>query len=212
MNKIKGAIFDLDGTLFDSLWVWEEIDRRFLNKRGIEVPKDYSLAISAMSYENSAVYTIKRFGLSDTPDALMAEWMDMSREMYATEIKLKKGAKEFLLALKAKGIKLAVATSSTRELYEPALKNNGIYQLFDVIIDTKGKRGKEFPDVYIAAAEAMGLGPTECVVFEDLPIAILTAKNGGFKTVGIVDKHYSPVMQDNASIVAKEYCELIKQM
>lgn len=212
MNNIKGAIFDLDGTLFDSLWAWEEIDKRFLSKRGHDVPPDYSKAISALSYRDSAVYTIKRFNLSDTPDALMKEWMDMSREMYAIEIKLKKDAKQFLLALKSKGIRLAVATSSTRELYEPALKNNGIYELFDVVVDTTGIRGKDFPDVYLAAAIKMGLGPGESVVFEDLPVAISIAKSAGFRTVGIVDKHFSPAMKESADFIAKDYSELIKLM
>lgn len=192
LNGIKGAIFDLDGTLFDSLWVWEEIDRRFLNKRGYQVPPDYSQAISAMGFRRSAEYTIKRFGLAETPEKLMSEWMDMSREVYAHEVFLKPFAKEFLMRLSDKGVVLGIATSSDADLYMPALINNGIEKMFSVIMNTDGLRGKDFPDVYLAVAAKMGLEPNDCVVFEDLPVALKSASSEGFKTVAVMDRHYAP--------------------
>ncbi len=189
MDGIKGAIFDLDGTLFDSLWVWDEIDKRFLFKRGFEVPPDYSEAISAMGFRRTAEYTIERFGLNETPDSLMEEWMDMSRDIYAHEVRLKPFAKDFLNMLYNKGIKLGIATSSTADLYMPALVNNGIDKMFSVIMDTSECRSKDFPDVYLAVAEKLRLLPSECVVFEDLPVAIKIASKEGFKTVAVMDKH-----------------------
>lgn len=192
MAKIRGAIFDLDGTLFDSLWVWGEIDKRFLHSRGIEVPPDYARTVATMGFRRCAEYTIERFGLSETPEKLMDEWMSMSRDIYAHEIGLKSGARELLEFLKGRGIKLAVATSSDENLYVPALKNNDIYEFFDFIADTSNSRGKDFPDVYLAAAAALGLKPCECVVFEDLPAAIVSAKRGGFITVGVCDRHMEP--------------------
>ena len=72
--KIEGVIFDLDGTLLDSTWVWSQIDTDFLKKRGFEVPKDYSTAIMAMGFEEVAKYTIKRFLLQETKEDVMAEW------------------------------------------------------------------------------------------------------------------------------------------
>ncbi len=190
MDGIKGAIFDLDGTLFDSLWVWEEIDKRFLSKRGFEVPPDYSETISAMGFRRTAEYTIERFGLSETPDFLMDEWMDMSRDIYAHEVRLKPFAKDYLYKLHSKGVKLGIATSSTADLYMPALKNNGIDKLFSIIMDTSECRSKDFPDIYLAVAEKMRLSPSECVVFEDLPVALKSAAKEGFKTVAVMDKHY----------------------
>ena len=208
MDKIKGAIFDLDGTLFDSLWVWAEIDKRFLAKRGFEVPPDYQQAIAAMGFRLTAEYTIRRFGLDEMPEDLMNEWMDMSRDIYAHEIMLKPMAKEFLFKLYNKGVKLGVATSSSPDLYIPALKNNGVYELFSVLMDTSETRGKDFPDVYLAVAERMGLSPSECAVFEDLPIALRSAKSGGFKTVAIIE-HYEAEEQF-ADYIIKGYDELIK--
>lgn len=195
---IKGAIFDLDGTLFDSLWVWEEVDRRFLSKRGFSVPSDYSQTISTMSFRQTAEYTIKRFKLDETPERLMSEWTNMSRELYAHEIFLKPFAKEFLEKLKIKGIKLGVATSSNAELYVPALRNNGILEFFDSVADTTGRRGKDFPDVYLAVAKELGIAPSEGIVFEDLPVALECVHREGFRTVAVFDKH---------CLSAPEFCD-----
>ena len=88
-NQGKGAIFDLDGTLLDSMGVWDQVDVDFLAKRGIEVPDDYMQKVAAMQFRQIAEYTIARFGLSDTPEALMEEWDHMARVMYATVVEAK---------------------------------------------------------------------------------------------------------------------------
>ena len=189
MDGIKAAIFDLDGTLFDSCRVWEEIDRRFLGKRNIAVPADYAAAIATMNFDDAAKYTVQRFGLGESPQSVKAEWMKMSHDVYANEVKAKSGAKQLLDMLMDMKIKLGIATSSTSELYMPALKNNGMEHYFSVIVDTYGLRDKSFPDVYLSAAEKLGVKPRECVVFEDIPAAVLSAKNAGFYTIAVFDEH-----------------------
>lgn len=180
--KIEGVIFDLDGTLLDSTWVWSQIDTDFLKKRGFEVPKDYSTAIMAMGFEEVAKYTIKRFLLQETKEDVMAEWDAMARDAYAHDVKLKKGVKELLLWLKKQDIKMAVATSNSASLFEPCLKNLGIYDWFHSFTETGDvKRGKEFPDVYLKAAEKMGVNPGNCFVFEDILPAVLGAKKVVFR-------------------------------
>ncbi len=188
--RFQGAIFDLDGTLLDSMGVWEDIDRAFLGKRGIPVPPDYMDQVAALSFPAAAVYTIERFGLKESPEALMQEWSDMARDAYAHRVPLKAGAREYLSELKQRGVKLAVATASSEELFIPALKRGGVYDLFDAFTTLKEvARGKGFPDIYEKAAEKLGLEPSACAVFEDLAAGIAGAKAGGFFAVGVYDKH-----------------------
>ena len=178
-NQGKGAIFDLDGTLLDSMGVWDQVDVDFLAKRGFEVPDDYMQKVAAMQFRQIAEYTIARFGLSDTPEALMEEWDHMARVMYATVVEAKPYAREYLAALKASGAKLAVATSLPPMLREPAMKHVGIFDYFDdvVSVDDAGDVGKTEPDVYLLAASRLGIKPSDCTVFEDLLVGMRSAKS-----------------------------------
>ena len=189
-KKIKGAIFDLDGTLLDSMWVWSEIDRRFLGARGFDVPSDYLEAIAPLGARKAAEYTIERFGLDEKPEDLMEEWFGMALSAYEHEVDCKPYAKDYLKKLKKEGKKLAVATSSDRLLIMPALKRIGILDLFDAVVTVdEVNRGKGFPDIYEKAASKIGIENEECVVFEDILAGIKGAKMGGFMAVGVYDDH-----------------------
>lgn len=189
--EIQGVIFDLDGTLLDSTWIWSKIDEDFLGKYGFDVPADYSQAVSSMGFENVAVYTIKRFGLKLTKEEVMAEWDAMAYEAYAHEIQLKPGTLELLQWLKREKIPAGIATSNSASLFEPCLQNNKVYELFHSFTETGDvERGKEFPDVYIKAAEKLGADPKKCIVFEDIIPALNGARKGGFITVGVREEKW----------------------
>lgn len=188
---IKGVIFDLDGTILDSTWVWTKIDHDFLGERGFEVPPDYSEAIISMGFADVAKYTIARFGLEETVEEVMAQWNAMAHKAYAEEVKLKPGTKELLVWLRELGIKMGIATSNSASLFVPCLINNGVYEYFHSYTETGDvKRGKEFPDVYIKEAEKLRCRPEECVVLEDIIPALRGAKKGGFITVGVREQKW----------------------
>ncbi|MCL2457110.1 MAG: HAD family phosphatase, partial [Defluviitaleaceae bacterium] len=185
----KAYIFDLDGTLLDSMSVWTDIDKNFLKNRKIPVPKDFSKNILGMNFSEAAAYVIERFNLRDTVEELIHEWKNMAEFAYENTVQMKPYAKEFLADLRASGAKLAVATSLARELYEPALKKQGIYDWFDAICDSdEAGCGKSRPDIFLLTAKKLGVNPEDCVVFEDILAAVESAKSIGMKVFGVFDK------------------------
>jgi len=186
---MKAYIFDLDGTLLDSMDVWHKVDIDFLNKRGISVPSDYAEVICSMTFDEAAAYTIRRFELSDSVESLKQEWNDMAAYAYGHTVQLKPYAKEYLLALRDRGIKLAVATSLFSSLLKLALNNHGIYDYFEVICTTEeAGHGKSRPDVFLMTAQKLGVLPCDCLVFEDILAAVKSAKSAGMSVCGVYDK------------------------
>jgi len=200
-SGFKGAIFDLDGTVLDSMDVWERIDIAFLEKRGFTVPEDYITEISSMSFAEAAVYTVELFGLKESPENIIEEWNSMAIDEYSHRVKMKPYALEYLQKLKVNGIKLGVATGLPKALYEPVLKNNGIYDLFNSITSSdEVNRSKAFPDIFILAAQKLGLAPSECIVFEDIPEGVRSAKQAGMTVYGVYDKYSEDFREDIENI------------
>ena len=188
--NFKGAIFDLDGTLVDSLGVWAKIDIDFLGKRNLKVPKDYAKNISALSFREVAHYTKELFALADDIEDMLVEWSDMAISEYSHNIWLKPNAKEYLEKLKSHNISIALATSTSRALYEPVLKNNGVYDMFDAFCGAEDvASGKNSPDIFLLAAERLCLSPKDCIVFEDLIQGIQSAKIAGMLAFAVYDKY-----------------------
>ncbi|MCM1335101.1 MAG: HAD family phosphatase [Bacteroides sp.] len=189
MKKIKAAVFDLDGTLLDSMHIWNEIDCAFLTRRGIAVPADYMLEVAHLGSYQTAIYTKNRFGLPESPDEMIAEWLEMAIRFYSEEVTLKAGAYAYLTKLNENGIKLAVATANSPDLYLPALKKTNTLRLFRAVVNIdEVERSKGFPDIYRLACERLGVSEAETAVFEDIYLGVKGAKDGGFYTVGVYDK------------------------
>ncbi|MTI47673.1 HAD family hydrolase [Sporosalibacterium faouarense] len=189
INDIKGVIFDLDGTLIDSMWVWEEIDVEFLGKRGLELPDDLQRKIEGMSFTETAGYFKERFKLKESIDEIKAEWDEMTLHYFNEKVVLKKGVKDLLEVLKSKNLKIGIATSNTRERTTDILKKYNLFHYFDAIrTSCEVDRGKPFPDVYLQAAKDLGLDPSTCLAFEDTYAGVLAAKRAGMKVCAVHDK------------------------
>jgi HAD superfamily hydrolase (TIGR01509 family) len=186
---MKGYIFDLDGTLLDSMSVWDQIDIDFLAKRNIAVPPGYADVVSSMTFHDAAAYTIKRFALPDSVESLISEWNDMAAYAYGHTVQLKPHAKEYLAALRERGAKLAIATTLSSELCAPVLRSNGIDHLFHAMCRTdEVGHGKTRPDVFLLAAKKLGVPPADCLVFEDILAAVKSAKSAGMSVCAVYDK------------------------
>jgi len=180
-------IFDLDGTLLDSMDIWERIDIEFLEKRGIAIPSNYISTVMPMTFAEAAAYTIRRFNLPDSIEDLTLEWNSMAAQAY-TNASLKPHAKEYLTTIKNRGAKLAVAISLPARLYEPALRANNIYDIFDTLCSTdEVAHGKTHSDIFLLAAKRLGETPINCIVFEDILAAVKSAKGIGMTVCGVYD-------------------------
>lgn len=190
LENIKGAIFDLDGTLVDSMWVWNKIDIDYLESKGHALPENLNAEICHLSFTQTANYFKERFSLSDSIDTILKDWNNMAYNHYSENVKLKDGVKEFLDKLKENNIKIALATSNSVPLLEACLKNNGIYDYFDSITTTdEVSNGKNCPDVYLLAAKKLNVNPKNCIVFEDILPAIKGAKAADMTVIAVSDKH-----------------------
>lgn len=186
---IKAVIFDLDGTLLDSCKVWFEVDKNFFNRRGREVPKDYGKTIGTMGLSQAAIYTKETYGLEETPEEIFSEWMDNVVDKYSNDVILKPNAREYLEFLAKNNVPLAVATASSKVMYEPCLKNNGIYYYFDFICDVKKfKDGKNTPELFLHVASLLNCKPEEVLIFEDTLHAVKVALDAGFKVCSVYEE------------------------
>lgn len=186
---MKAVIFDFDGTIADSTYVWKKVDEDFFKSRGMSVPDDYVDAISTMSFVSGAIYTKEKYNLSETIEDIMAEWNVHALYEYANNVKLKPYVAEYIGKLKNQGIKIGIATASNPEFYIPVLEREGIAHLFDAFADgTSGVRDKDFPDIYLLCAEKMGIEPSDCVVYEDIIKGIKSAKSVGMSVTAVYDE------------------------
>ncbi|MBO5166461.1 MAG: HAD family phosphatase [Lachnospiraceae bacterium] len=211
--QFKAVIFDLDGTLVDSMWMWEKIDIEYLGRFGIPLPEKLQESIEGMSFSETAVYFKERFSLKDELDKIKSDWNAMACDKYRHEVPYKEGAENFLQFCKANGIKLGVATSNSRELVEHAAEALRLHSYMDCIMTAcEVQRGKPAPDIYLAVADKLGVSPSDCLVFEDILPGIMAGKNAGMTTCAVADAYSEKVRTEKIALAdyfIEDYSELL---
>lgn len=193
MDK-RFAIFDMDGTLVDSMVYWKHLATEFLESKGVlEISPTVLERIKPMTMTESAALFIKECELSGTDESVAEEMNAMMDEHYRRDIPLKPGVTVYLEALQRKGVVMCVASATAEELMDACLSRLGVAHYFSFLLscETVGI-GKNRPDVYWESAKRLGAESAEIAVYEDALYAAETAKNAGFYTVAVRDDSNQP--------------------
>lgn len=209
----EAAIFDLDGTLIDSMGMWGEIDIEYLERFGIEVPENLQRDLEGLRFTEVAEYFKERFGITDSVEEIGQTWIDMAEYKYRHDIPLKPGAKELIRKMAKNGVRMAIASSNHLRLIEEILRIHGISEYFDVITTCDDvTASKPEPDVYLYTAKKLGTAPSSCLVFEDIPIGIRSGKRAGMTVAAVYDT-YSENVRDQkekeADFFIQDFYELL---
>lgn len=185
---IKGAIFDADGTLLDSMHIWDEVGERYLRSKGKTPEADLYKILFPMTLEESSVYLKAHYSLDESPEKIKAGVLAIIDGFYRSEVGLKPGVKEYLVYLHQNGVRMSIATTSDKGQIDAAFSRLGIKSFFEEILTcSELQTSKRKPTIYLKAAETLGVKPSESVVFEDVLYAIKTARDAGFFTVAVED-------------------------
>lgn len=191
IENIKLFLFDLDGTILDSLKIWNDIDLLFFKNHNLIMGEDYHIAIAPLTLEETATYTKNTYKLNIDEEQIMKEWSDLAIKEYAENVNLKKGVKEFLDYLKNKNVHLAIATSCNEEMFKPCLERYGIVSYFEHFYTSQNlKINKSNTNFFKEILNEYKIEPDQILFFEDSLASMKCAKSLGFNVVAVMDKKW----------------------
>jgi HAD superfamily hydrolase (TIGR01509 family) len=208
--KYKAIIFDLDGTIIDSMGIWRQVDMDFLGSRNIAVPADlFDNMPQGNSYNQTAKYFKDRFLLTESIEEIMDEWTAAVKWHYEHDVPLKKDVRDTIIMLRNMNYPLAIGTSNHDDLASLALTQHDLYQYFRAIVTgTHDMLGKPFPDIFLKAAKELSVEPGTCIVIEDTLNGIRAAKAAGMYAIAIHDEDSAPQWEQiisEADFYANDY-------
>jgi HAD superfamily hydrolase (TIGR01509 family) len=188
IREYRGAIFDLDGTLVDSMHIWDHLCRDWLLAKGKTPEENLEKDLIPMTLTQSAEYVIRRYGFDLSPVEIVRQWEGMVLGCYETAVPLKQETADLVRDLHGAGLALAMVTSCFPAACEAVLKRHGLRPFFSFILYTgEVSKDKSFPDIWIRAAERLGLESAECIVFEDAYHALPGARAAGMGFAAVYD-------------------------
>lgn len=213
---MRGAIFDVDGTLLDSMPIWMDAGARYLKTLEFVPEEGLGDKLFSMTMTEGADYLNHAYGLQKELSRIITEINAIVEEFYFGEAPLKPGAMELLGQMRAAGMKLSVATSTDHHLIEGAFRRLGILEYFSGIFTcSQVGAGKDKPLIYEMAAQAMGTKPAETCVLEDALHALVTAKKAGFFAIGIYDEASAAKqeeLQKEADLYGKSLSDILEKL
>lgn len=186
--ELKCGIFDMDGTLIDSMPMWRNLGRNILLRRGVEPRPDFGEAMKPLTMREGCAYCKLNYDLTESVEEIIEECFGMVRDFYQTQAEPLPGVPAFLAKLREQGVKLYVATATDRPLAEIALRTAGLTDCFDGMLTcAEAGANKQTPDIYEQTLALASCEKADAVVFEDALYAIRTAKGAGFRVAAIHD-------------------------
>ena len=187
----RAVIFDLDGVLADSEPWWNQIDAQLLAEHSVIYRGEYHQNVLGVSYRLAVDFYKKTFAISAPTEELMRRRGEIATEFFANRVGLFPHVREVLGQLRDMDLRLAVATSSVGASARPFLDRHQLTSFFDVIITgDEIERGKPHPDIYLRAAEKLGIPPNECLVVEDSLSGVAAGKAAGMRVAAIPDRRF----------------------
>ena len=187
--ELGAYIFDFDGTLGESMYIWDELPARLVRECGATPPADLLRIIEPMVYEDAMRYISRELLPGWDAELLSARLLGMVRHEYEHVVEPKPGAVEALRALRGTGARICIVSATDSAMVRAALRRFGVEELFEFVLFADEYGGKAYPECYLEAARRLGAEPGAVAVFEDALHALRTAKRAGFYTVGLYDSH-----------------------